>query len=197
VPQPKKNDDFRRGHGHWCEDILRDFTECNPIPKSWGNTLNQRYNAALWLVRLVTDPEQLTTPERYLNGNSDLRNVIDHHVSFANYFSLAPDYFIALLAHVRTSKSAQVQLNCAMKILRELSHSDRSLGNKEIAHRVAVELGISTIDPSVIGKARSKLVKLDDADRAAKEKAYIEAHVAAGEYLREIKGTPKSESTST
>ena len=80
MPKPKKNTHFRRGQGHWREDILRNFIKSHPLPETWGNTLNHRYNAALWLVRLVTNPEQLTTPEQYLNGNTDLRSVIDHHV---------------------------------------------------------------------------------------------------------------------
>jgi len=97
----------------WFWDILNEFTETHPIPKSWGGDTYHGYETAGWLMKLAVDLkagcdshghdadlfEEFSYP---LSGTLSEGSILGSWTALLiHLFFREPDYFLALLAFTR------------------------------------------------------------------------------------------------
>lgn len=195
MPRKKSNSKVELHPGFWCDCVVDDFvkqTIGNALPESWGGNVTQRYGSAVFVAWVSVVPAELELAQGASKAGSEPG--CERQIAFSRLFTLAPDYFVALVRYVRERRAEIAQIASVATALHFEGHNllysdDGSLRtDKEVA---AVLEGrsdrkLAGLHPSVIGKARRYIADSHKRLGEAQIERFFEAGSGAMTFLWEL-----------
>lgn len=211
MPRPPEHTGFSKKKGTWQQDVLDEFIQSNPIPKSWGPTGPDRRRNALFLVAAAINPSTAMSPSILEEGQehaylNDMESYSKEQ--FFDLFSKAPDYFLDLLTFAKikvsperrtetlffhkikvSSFSWEAKVSTLMVDLSDQlprTKGGKLASSKEIqAFFEEWELIPKGLDTSIIGHARKRLVR-QDKERSKKRRVLASEDKAERQIAEEL-----------